>query len=82
MNTLLNADHSASLFYQACATESNRQDLLAVSMLPVKIGVDGNQYFVLWGEDLQSGVCGFGDTPTKAIFNFNQALLTPLTVTP
>ena len=36
-----------------------------------KISIDGNQWCVLYGEDLQSGVAGFGDSPEKAMQDFN-----------
>ena len=38
--------------------------------LEVNISVDGNQYCALLGDDLQSGICGFGDTPMGAIWDF------------
>lgn len=34
--------------------------------------VDGNQWCALYGEDLQSGVCGFGDSPADAYEDFNR----------
>ena len=38
-----------------------------------KVYMDGNKWCALYGEDLQVGVCGFGDTPAEAIQAFNQA---------
>ena len=38
-----------------------------------KFGVDGDQYFFLLGEDLQSGVAGFGKTPELAAQAFDDA---------
>ena len=32
---------------------------------------DGNMWCALYGEDLQSGVAGFGETPAKAMENFD-----------
>lgn len=32
---------------------------------------DGDQWSVLYGENLQDGVCGFGDTPAKAMADFD-----------
>jgi len=37
-----------------------------------KIFVDGNQWCVLYGEDLQSGVAGFGESPEKAMDEFDK----------
>jgi hypothetical protein len=41
------------------------------SMLKPSIQIDGNQWCVLYGEDLQSGVAGFGDIPHLAVLDFN-----------
>lgn len=34
---------------------------------------DGNQWCALYGEDLQSGVAGFGNSPSEAVTAFNRA---------
>jgi hypothetical protein len=39
---------------------------------PLRLYPDGNQWCALWGDDIQSGVAGFGDTPALAL----NALLT------
>lgn len=41
------------------------------SMLKITPYKDGNQWCVLWGENIQEGICGFGDTPFKALLDFN-----------
>lgn len=41
-----------------------------VLMRPV-IFPDGNQWCALYGEDLQQGVAGFGDTPAAAAMDFD-----------
>ena len=43
-----------------------------VSLLRPSISIDGNQWCVLYGEDLQNGVAGFGDTPYLAVLAFNK----------
>ena len=40
--------------------------------------IDGNQWCVLYGEDLQSGIAGFGDTPQKAIWDWNRQWTRPI----
>lgn len=35
---------------------------------------DGNQWCLLWGDNIQTGVCGFGDTPVNAIYDFETAM--------
>ncbi|QFY42948.1 hypothetical protein F6R98_10265 [Candidatus Methylospira mobilis] len=42
--------------------------------LGIKPKIDGNSYCFLWGDDLQSGVCGFGDTPIAAMHDFDRAM--------
>jgi hypothetical protein len=44
-----------------------------VSLLKPKIYIDGNQWCVLYGENIQDGVAGFGDSPQNAIYDFNKA---------
>jgi hypothetical protein len=36
------------------------------------IYIDGNQWCALYGENLQDGVCGFGDTPAEAMSDFDK----------
>lgn len=36
-----------------------------------RLFVDGDQWCALYGENLQDGVAGFGDTPDKAMRNFD-----------
>jgi len=49
------------------------EEMNLVSVLKPKIFIDGNKWCVLYGENAQDGVCGFGDTPRKAIYDFNKA---------
>jgi hypothetical protein len=39
------------------------------NLKPVK---EGNQWMVLLGENIQEGICGFGETPLKAVLDFNK----------
>ncbi len=36
------------------------------------IYIDGNQWCALYGENIQDGVCGFGDSPAKAMEDFDR----------
>mgnify|MGYP001615362632 CR=1 FL=1 len=36
-----------------------------------RISIDGNQWCALYGDNLQDGVAGFGDTPHKASIQFD-----------
>ncbi len=37
------------------------------------LSIDGDQWCALYGDDLQSGVAGFGDSPSLAMHEFNKA---------
>ena len=41
------------------------------SMLKPKLYMDGNAWCCLYGENIQDGISGFGDTPHKAVINWN-----------
>jgi hypothetical protein len=42
------------------------------ALLKPKIFRDGNKWCVLYGEDIQSGVAGFGKTPFEATRDWNK----------
>lgn len=44
-----------------------------VGVLSPTIKKEGNQWCVLWGENLQDGIAGFGETPYLAILDFNKS---------
>ena len=41
-----------------------------ISALGVKPFKDGNQWCLLYGENIQEGICGFGDTIRDAAIDF------------
>ena len=45
-------------------------------LVPVK---DGDRWLVLFGENAQAGVCGFGKSPEKAIYAFEVAMREEIT---
>lgn len=47
--------------------------LLPSMMLKPKIFIDGNKWCALFGESLQSGVAGFGDSPQAAYDAFDKS---------
>lgn len=55
-----------------CATEQ----ILAFSgpefTLRPRLFIDENQWCALYGEDIQSGLAGFGDSPHLAMMDFNK----------
>lgn len=38
-----------------------------------RLFIDGNQWCALYGENIQDGVAGFGDSPADAVADFNRA---------
>ena len=52
--------------------ECEREEYNLFSMLKPSIQIDGNQWCVLYGKDLQSGIAGFGETPYKAVLDWNK----------
>lgn len=69
------AELTAEALHSA-AIESSEMNLIA--LLKPKICIDGNQWCVLYGDNIQDGVCGFGDTPRLAVYAFNKAWDTAL----
>ncbi len=53
------------------AIEAEEMNLFV--LLKPSIQQDGNQWCVLYGDNLQVGIAGFGNTPMQAICDFNKA---------
>ena len=43
-----------------------------------KLSIDGDQWCALYGDNLQDGVAGFGDSPSAAMLDFNKQWYAPL----
>lgn len=60
--------------------EAERMDMYTINQLRIistlkcRFFKDGNMYCCLYGEDLQEGIAGFGETPYQAIIEFNKEL--------
>ena len=48
-------------------------EFMTVKQTGAVLSLDGNQYCWLFGENLQVGIAGFGDTPYLAMLDFNKA---------
>lgn len=61
-----------SEFYQAMNALHCREELrlLASHALEAKLSKEGDQWCFLLGENIQTGCCGFGDTPHQAALDF------------
>lgn len=59
-----------SYFERMCSEISSEMTRPSVLFRP-KLTIDGNQWCALYGDDLQSGVAGFGDSPSSAMWDFD-----------
>jgi hypothetical protein len=41
-------------------------------MFKPRLSVDGNQWCAMYGDNLQDGVAGFGDSPANAMWDFDR----------
>lgn len=55
----------------SAATEAAYCYMDASVMYRPSLSIDGNQWCALYGENLQDGVAGFGDSPSLAMHDFN-----------
>ena len=62
-------DNEASSINSQTVQEQSEFNLFA--MLKPELIKDGNQWCVLYGENLQVGIAGFGNSPHLAIMAFN-----------
>jgi hypothetical protein len=60
--------HMASVYIQQVAAHYERPSVL----YRPKVFMDGNLWCALYGENLQEGVAGFGDSPAAAMYDFDQ----------
>jgi hypothetical protein len=68
---IINEDYQAALSRRKAADWSACPHVI---MRP-SIGLDGTAWCVLYGDNLQDGVAGFGDTPDAAMRAFDKAWL-------
>ena len=68
VNAACHAYDMIKLSEQQAASQKERPSYL---MKP-KLSRDGNQWCALYGEDLQSGIIGFGDSPHLAMCDFDR----------
>lgn len=82
MNTILDRDIQEGIANSIIGNEfelhkqkwnylSEENHLCLVAKLGLKPYKDGNQWCILWGDNIQEGICGFGDTVNAAISDFN-----------
>ena len=71
MNSRLSSNQDKQQAELSVAVQIEEMNLF--SILNPKLFVDGNKWCVLYGDNIQSGVCGFGDSPEKAVWDFNKS---------
>jgi CII-binding regulator of phage lambda lysogenization HflD len=69
-----NIAHSASCISDALTRPS--------AIYKPALSIDGNQWCALYGENLQNGVAGFGDSPADAMAAFDKAWTTKIGAKP
>ena len=71
--TLLGVITSAGRRIEECAIDVSRSLEAPHRIYGAKLSKDGNQWCWLYGDNLQEGVAGFGDTPVLAAREFDRA---------
>ena len=71
------ADAARSMFRQMADGIEIASTRYSVLMRP-RLTIDGNQWCALYGENLQDGVAGFGDSPAAAMEDFDRAWIAKL----
>ncbi|WEM01112.1 MULTISPECIES: hypothetical protein [Delftia] len=66
-----NAGHLMACVAQEFSASAHEQQRPAVLFRPA-LSVDGNQWCALYGDNLQDGVAGFGNTPAEAMTDFDR----------
>jgi len=64
--------HAASMAGEEARISAAEYSRPSVVWKP-KLFIDGAQWCALFGDNLQDGVAGFGDSPAEAMWNFDKA---------
>ena len=64
--------HAAEMTQETIRYVASSYERPSVLFRP-KLSVDGDQWCAMYGDDLQSGVAGFGVSPSKAMDDFDRA---------
>lgn len=68
MNAIAHAAQMAGVAVQQAAACYERPS----AVFRPRLSVDGNQWCALYGDNLQDGVAGFGDSPADAMWDFDR----------
>lgn len=69
MYSSMDFSHSIRVAADSITAEHTRPSVL----FRPKIYLDGDKWCALYGEDIQSGVCGFSESPGGAMLEFDRA---------
>jgi len=72
-NAICFAADQAKIAWQEAAWEQQRPSVVFKPIL----SRDGDMWCAMFGGNLQEGVAGFGDTPSRAMYAFDSAWLAP-----
>lgn len=67
-----NLSHYASMAAESLRQAASEQERPSFLFRP-RLFVDGNSWCALYGENIQDGVAGFGDSPANAMWDFDRA---------
>ena len=70
-NMSANAVCHAALMVQYSIQQMVAQYELPSAIYKPKVFPDGGMWCALYGDNIQEGVCGFGETPASAVHAFN-----------
>ncbi|TXH09867.1 MAG: hypothetical protein E6R04_06920 [Spirochaetes bacterium] len=82
MNNVMNEEWSRvaanAVCFSVSMVQENFRELIAEMQSPSVVykpvlSRDGDKWVALYGEDLQVGVVGIGDSPALAMYDFNRA---------
>ncbi len=68
-------DETSDIKYQ---TAIEMQEMALFALLKPSLQRDGDQWCVLYGDDLQVGISGFGNSPSLAIQEWNKQWYAPI----
>lgn len=78
MDAILSESDSWAIRQEAIALLQDQAKVFFYLGSRVRLFRDGNQWCALYGENLQEGIVGFGDSPHQAVCAFNDAWYTSI----
>lgn len=73
-NQILNSSFQQDLFNIINPTMLERMDWNLFSTVKPTLVREGDKWMCLLGDNIQVGICGFGDSPYKAVLKWNEEM--------